>query len=107
MENTAEWLSLAQAARALPKLGGKRIHPSSLWRWCRRGVRGHRLAYLKLGGRIVVTLAGIQEFAEQLAALDDAPRHGPALSDTSKTRTDKQRQRDVTKATAELEAAGI
>ncbi len=103
---TDEWMSLSEAARRLPKLDGRKIHPSSLWRWCKQGIRGQRMRYRKLGGRIVLTLADIDEFSQRLAEADDLPR-GPKLTDAPKPRTDNCRQRDIARAEADLERAGI
>lgn len=99
-------LSLTDATKALPPIGGKRLHPSTVWRWCRQGIRGVHLEYARLGHRIVTSEDAIARFAERLAEAD-VPPGGPKLDDTPKTRTDKQRQRDVTKAEAELAKAGI
>ena len=53
-----EPLTLSEAARLLP---GK-PHPSTLWRWRRKGVRGVKLRTLSVGGRPWVTRAAIADF---------------------------------------------
>lgn len=40
---TESLLSLTEATKALPRVNGKRPSISTLWRWCRRGLRGVRL----------------------------------------------------------------
>lgn len=47
-----ELSSLTDAARALPAIDGKRPHPSTIWRWCRRGIRDIRLEHVRLGHRV-------------------------------------------------------
>lgn len=109
MVSDSSWLSLTEAAKALPPIGGKRIHPSSLWRWCRRGVRGLKLRYARFGGRIAVQLSDIETFALDLAKLD--AEHGPRLRNdkpaTPRGRSEKQRAADVAAARAKLAEAGI
>ena len=63
---TAGWLTLAQAARLLPT----KPAPSTLWRWARKGLRGIRLEYRRLGGRIVVTEDALRRFMEELTKVD-------------------------------------
>jgi hypothetical protein len=69
----AALLTLDEAAQLLPH----RPHPSALWRWARRGLRARdgrviRLAHVRIGGRIFVTLQAIREFGAALAAGDVA-----------------------------------
>ena len=33
-------LTLAEAARQLPRIDGKKVALPTLWRWCRRGLKG-------------------------------------------------------------------
>ena len=46
---------------------------STLWRWCRRGVRGVRLEYRRLGRRIVTSAQAIERFGSALAEKDGPP----------------------------------
>jgi hypothetical protein len=67
---TAENLmSLSEAAHSLPH----RPHISTLWRWCKKGCRGARLEYLRLGGRIFTSAEALRRFGARLATLDDNP----------------------------------
>ncbi len=60
-------LTLAEAARALPRLrGGKRVHVATLYRWVSRGVAGVRLESLRLGRTVVTSREALQRFAERL-----------------------------------------
>ena len=79
-----EFMTLSDAGRRLPG----RPHASTVWRWCRVGVRGVRLRYRRLGRRIVVCPAALDEFTRRLAALDEAQHHAapapsPARSGTA------------------------
>ncbi len=58
-----ELLSLAQAARILPRLRrGKPIHPTTLWRWSTVGLRGVRLIVVQVGGTKCTTRTLLDEF---------------------------------------------
>ena len=98
-------LSLTDAAKALPPIDGRRPHISTIWRWCRRGVRGVRLEYVRLGHRVCTTREALGRFAQRLADADEQPVQKRVT--TSKRRTDRQRARAVAQADRELEASGI
>ena len=101
---------LADVARWLPRFQGTKIHNSTLWRWCSRGVRGVRLEYLRLGGRILTSVEAVARFSVELAKLDQQQRDDdpPAqVRQKAKRRTPAQRDRDMARARKELEAAGI
>ena len=63
-------LTFTDACRSMPKVGGRELHPSTLWRWARKGIKGVRLEYARLGGRIVTTTAAITRFSQALAEVD-------------------------------------
>ena len=100
-------LYLADAVRTLPKIGENRPHVSTLWRWCRKGVRGTRLEYAKLGGRIVTSAKALNEFAAALAAADDPPPTPAAMPSTPRKRSEIQRRRAIDTAQRKLNDAGI
>lgn len=69
----ANYLNLTEAARAIPG----RLHSSTLWRWCRKGVRARsgervRLQHVRLGGRVLTTRDWLDDFGRQLALADTA-----------------------------------
>ncbi|MCH8342479.1 MAG: DUF1580 domain-containing protein [Planctomycetes bacterium] len=101
-----ELLSLTDATKALPPIDGKRPCSSTIWRWCRRGVRGVRLEYVRLGHRVCTTREALGRFAQRLAEADDQPVENLKTRST-KPRSAKQRERDVARASKELECAGI
>lgn len=66
-------LTLAQAARELP--GSP--NPSTVWRWCKRGVNGVRLEYRRVGRNIVTNRAALQRFIDELTRRDAVPQAPP------------------------------
>ena len=63
-------LSLGEAARRLGTVDGRRPSTTSLWRWCRHGLRGVCLEYERVGRRIVTTDAALRRFVDGLTELD-------------------------------------
>lgn len=63
-------LSFKDAAKLLPRP----CHPSTVWRWHRKGVRGIRLEALRLGGFFYTSREALDRFGHALAALDGATR---------------------------------
>ena len=102
-------LSLSDASRALPPIDGKRPHVSTLWRWCKRGIRGVRLEYVRLGHRICTSREALGRFAQRLADEDQTTAKVFPLASRARRhqRTDSTRARGIRRAQAELEAAGI
>ena len=103
-----EVLSLADAARSLPSVHGRRIHPSTLWRWARKGIRGVRLDYVRLGRSIVTTRAALADFARRLAAADAVPgtAAAPPQRPARRPRSEARRAEDISRAEARLRQAG-
>lgn len=101
-------LSLAEATKALPSVNGKRPAIATLWRWCRKGLGGVRLEYVRVGRNIATTREALNRFFNALAESDSPlpqanrgkPR--PALEPTTRTR-----QKLLDDADRILERAGI
>jgi hypothetical protein len=101
-------LGLAEAARRLPKVDGRKVSIPTIWRWCRKGLRGVRLPYVRVGRRICVSPAALSTFFAQVAALDDrVPPPGRPASMGKRPITSRQRQRALEEADRILERAGI
>lgn len=66
-------LTLSEAAAALPKIGGKKISTSTLWRWAVKGCRGVRLEVRRLGGRHLTSLEALDRFGKALAEATPPP----------------------------------
>jgi len=65
-------LSLSEAARILPG----RPSTSTVWRWARRGLRGVRLGYGRVGRKIVTSRSALERFMSDLARVDSEPGSG-------------------------------
>jgi hypothetical protein len=64
-------ITLTEASKLLPQVNGKRIHVSTLWRWCHKGHRGIRLEYLRVGIKIATSFEALQRFLIALTKLDE------------------------------------
>lgn len=63
-------LTLTEAAKRSPG----RPHASTLWRWCREGLHGVRLEYVRFGRRIFTSTEALDRFAQALADTDSVGR---------------------------------
>jgi hypothetical protein len=62
-----ELLTLSQAARSRPgSRNGRPTHPSTPYRWAVRGIRGHRLEVVRIGGTLYTSRQALQRFVERL-----------------------------------------
>jgi len=89
-------IAFAEAARTLP---GGAVHVSTIHRWRLKGCRGVRLETFLRGGVRHTTREAIERFFAATTAAADG--------DATPVRTSRQRDRDISQAEAELEAAGI
>lgn len=58
----AKRLSIAEAAKRIGRLTGRTPSDSTIWRWCSRGVRGHRIPFRRCGTRILIAVADLESF---------------------------------------------
>ena len=84
-------LTLSEAAEQIP--GG--VHLSTLHRWRTRGVRGHVLETLRIGGKRVTSIEALQRFADSLSAADGAPPTTSAATSRGRARQIDQAVRDL------------
>ena len=63
--------AFSELARRLPRVGGRRIHVSTIHRWCRMGVRGVRLEFRLLGGRMMTSVEAVDRFSARIAAVGE------------------------------------
>jgi Protein of unknown function (DUF1580) len=56
---------------------GQRLHVATVFRWAQRGIHGHRLEYVQLGGCKVTTEAALRRFFERLTHHAQADRNAP------------------------------
>jgi hypothetical protein len=103
-------VTLTEAAKLLPAVGGKRIHVSTLWRWCRKGLRGVNLEYLRVGSRIATSHEAMHRFFTALTQLDENQPQSSVYKPKclkKRPRSDAARQRDIAEANAILVRAKI
>ena len=113
-------VSLADLPHELPKRAGRKLHPSTGWRWCRRGIaRGATkvtLEYCRIGRNIYTTKEALNRFFARLADADrdedSSPIERAAAQcrtpvTTGKPRSAKRRAEDIARARRELAAAGV
>ena len=91
---TEKQLTLPQAAK---RLG---VNPSTCWRWVLNGVRGVRLETFSVGVKRFTTIESLERFIERTTA---AAAGAPPIS----VRTPAQRERDISRAEAELAKMGV
>ena len=48
------------------EIPGKQIHPTTVWRWSNRGVRGIRLEVVKVGYEIRTSRQAVRRFLERI-----------------------------------------
>ena len=100
-------LSLAEATKVLPRVNGKRPAISTLWRWCRKGLNGQRLEYIRMGRNIVTSAEALGRFFTALAEADAPIEDGPPPPRRPRTASERARQRSIEEANRILERAGI
>ena len=105
-----ELVTLTEAAKRLPKVDGKKVSICTLWRWCRMGLRGVYLEYVRVGRKICTTHQALLRFFSGLADLDERAVSAarPKLPSLKRTPvTSRARQQALAQADAILEKAGI
>lgn len=66
-------LPLAKAVELLPDKNGKRIHPSTLHRWRRKGVRGVKLQCRRVGNEWFTSQRYLDDFCDGLNRFEPLP----------------------------------
>ena len=54
-------------AKLPPRVNGKQVHVTTVYRWINHGVRGVKLESLKVGGTTYTSTEALQRFAEGLS----------------------------------------
>jgi len=89
-------------ARDVPGRGGRAIHPGSMERWARVGVRGVKLEVALVGGQLTTSKEAVTRFIERVTAA----RVGLGDPVPQSTRTARQKQRATERADKALAAQG-
>jgi hypothetical protein len=105
--SSQEPITLAQAARLLPRIKGRKVWQGTLWRWARVGLRGERLPYMRMGRKICTSRQALTEFFTRLAARDR--KNPPPVPSFVKRKpiSSKRRERALREADKVLARAGI
>ena len=69
-------MTFSEAVRHLPEVNGRRRAPSTLYRWCRRGINGVRLEYIRIGRNMATSREALDRFFFELARADEQPVEG-------------------------------
>lgn len=72
---------LSRAARWVPPVRDRHVHPATLWRWAHRGLRGIRLEVVKVGGSTCTSKEALARFFARLSGDLEEPT-GPVRVDT-------------------------
>lgn len=79
----------------------------TMWCWCRRGIKGVKLEYQRVGRRIFTSQEAMERFFNALAEADDSPAAGIFNRDSQTSRTATAKKRSIATAKQALAAAGI
>lgn len=105
---TEQLRTLAEARKFMPSICGR--HPSipTLWRWCRKGIQGVRLEYVRVGRTIATSREAVLRFFNALA-LADRSLVNPAAADSQSVNVASTSARAASLEMADriLERAGI
>ena len=114
IDSAEELFTLTEATKIMPRVNGRRPAVSTLWRWCRKGLRGVRLEYLRIGRNIVTSRQALLRFFANLADADsNADDSVPVGLIAAKNRRfltkgkSLARRKSIEQAEAILEEAGI
>lgn len=99
-------ISFADATKVVPKIDGKRISTSTIWRWSQKGIRGIKLETRRVGCRLVTSAAALDRFFAALA-VPNSPASPERTPPGPRSRTPQQRRRDLADADARLKAVGL
>ncbi len=109
--NKEELLTLTAATKVIPARSGRRVARTTLWRWCRKGLRGVFLEYVRIGRDIATSQEALGRFFVALADADEPLQQAPALTLPAdlkaRPRSDRARQDAVRRAERRLVEAGL
>ena len=72
---TEDTISLREAAAMLPRgRNGRPVHQTTINRWVRRGIRGHRLEAVRVGGSIFTSTQALARFISLISEEEEHPR---------------------------------
>ena len=87
-------VKLSEAPGILPRgAKGRKVHVSTIWRWSSRGIRGIKLATVRVGGMIFTSREALRNFFDQLNNSETLELDKPVRRRRRATRV-KQRLKD-------------
>jgi len=107
MLNNETCVCLTELSRRLPRLNGKRIAISTLWRWAMKGIHGERLESRRLGKRLLSSVEAVDRFSARLSDRVAEEFKKTAPPPPARRTTTRQAEREQARAEAALTAAGI
>jgi len=81
---------LIPPAAGVEELTGRRPAPTTVWRWLKKGIRGHKLASVRVMGQVFTSR---EEIRRWLSAVDDARTAAPADADDGDERPEHVRRK--------------
>jgi hypothetical protein len=60
-------VTLTEATKVFPRRNGKRVHFTTVLRWCKRGIRGVKLESCRVGGTLYTSHQSISRFVDALS----------------------------------------
>lgn len=90
-------VALIDIPKVLPPRNGKRVHKSTVFRWASRGVRGHTLETVAIGGRTFTSREALDRF---LKALNAGSRGEVPTNRSRRAAQDRLRQAEADEAAA-------
>lgn len=101
-------VSLPEACRRLPKIDGRKLHASTLWRWAKKGVRGTRLDHVYIGRRLCTSEEALTRFCNQLATVQGFESCcNSVVHSVQPNSSVLARERAISEAESDLKEAGI
>ena len=102
-----EIVSLAEAAKLLPRVNGKRAAVSTVWRWCRKGINGTFLEYVRVGRNIATSRPALNRFFTALAAADIPLNDPTSLIQKVRAQNNVTRLRQIEASERRLQEMGV
>jgi hypothetical protein len=98
-------ISFAAVGDRIPGRNGRRLNPTTPWRWATKGARTPtggvvRLEVVRCGGRTLTSVEAVRRFLDRLTAATVGEETAPAV------RTPAERRRASERAEAELKKLG-
>jgi len=102
-------ITLTEATKMLPRVNGKRMNVSTTWRWCKKGLGGINLEYVRVGQKIATSSEALNRFFVSLADADKVKQFSSDVHLPRKPRrpSDLARQKSIEEADEILVRAGI